>query len=454
MPPTPQQTVSPARAAAFDVLVRVERDQAYANELLHSHILDKLSTQDRGLCMEIVMGVLRWRARLDSAIAQYSFTPFPRLDFEVLTALRIGAYQLQFLAGIPNRAAVNESVNLVKRAKKKSAAPMVNVILRKIAAHPQNATASATLVRVPEGENASAFLARHYAHPEWIVERWVREYGADAAVQICNSDQEVPVTAVRLRAEESDVVVEEVVLAPGKLLRSARIAVSGDVTHTTACRDRQIVVQDEGSQLIAALVGSGSRILDCCAAPGGKAWAIADRNPDSAIVAADLHEHRARLMRQLVKAPNIEIITADATKLTVEGEFDRVLADVPCSGTGTLARNPEIKWRLKQVDLADLHFRQVAILNAALDRLGRGGRLVYSTCSLEPEENEQVVGEAMRTRGGDFRVVNCEDELRRLQTEGEISWHDHDSLTRGAYLRTIPGLHPCDGFFAAIIEKA
>ncbi len=234
------------------------------------------------------------------------------------------------------------------------------------------------------------------------------------------------------------------------------------MTHSAACRDAQIVLQDEGSQLVAALVGRGSRILDCCAAPGGKTWAIADRNPEATIVAADLHEHRTRLMQQLVKAPNVEFVIADATKLVeaqagpagaAKPEFDRVLADVPCSGTGTLSRNPEIKWRLKPADLADLHGRQVAILNAALDRVARGGRLVYSTCSLEAEENEHVVDEVMRVNGGEFRVVDCAEELRRLQAEGEVTWHDPASLTRGAYLRTIPGVHPWDGFFAAILER-
>jgi 16S rRNA (cytosine967-C5)-methyltransferase len=286
-----------------------------------------------------------------------------------------------------------------------------------------------------------------------MVERWVREYGADVVERICAFDQQVPATALRLRADESNLVIDDVVLAPGQLLRGARMVVSGDVTHSAACRDAQIVVQDEGSQLVAALVGRGSRILDCCAAPGGKTWAIADRNPDAVIVAADLHAHRTRLMKQLVKAPNVEFITGDATKLSVEGEFDRILADVPCSGTGTLARNPEIKWRLKQADLADLHQRQIAILNAALDRVVKGGRLVYSTCSLEPEENEQVVDEVMRARSSEFRVIDCGDELRRLQSEGELTWHDPASLTRGAYLRTIPGVHPWDGFFAAIVQK-
>jgi 16S rRNA (cytosine967-C5)-methyltransferase len=515
MPAQSQQTVSPARSAAFDILLRVEREDSYASELLHSRMLDKLSPQDRGLTMEIVMGVLRWRSRLDAAIAQFSFTPFHRLDFEVLTALRIGAYQLEFLSGIPNRAAVNESVMLVKRAKKKSAAAMVNVILRKIASSvaqrraainefdPERAgepmRSSGPLVnRALAGEDAPHFLARQYSHPEWLVARWIGEYGVSAAAQICAANQQVPPTAVRLREraftaedakdakqgklgrvekpDEAEVSQEnnrdsasaQVALAPGRILHSARVVTDGDITHSEACREGRIAIQDEGSQLIAALVclgekgasdvdttagqRTGGRILDCCAAPGGKTSAIADRLPTSKIIAVDLHEHRARLMRQLVRQPNIEIITADATSLDIPGEFDRILVDVPCSGTGTLARNPEIKWKLKPDDLADLHRRQVAILSAMLDRLAPGGRLVYSSCSLEHEENEEVVEEALRERGA-IRLTPVTALLEQLAADGELAWDDLESLTRGPYLRTIPGVHPCDGFFAAIIER-
>jgi 16S rRNA (cytosine967-C5)-methyltransferase len=147
---------------------------------------------------------------------------------------------------------------------------------------------------------------------------------------------------------------------------------------------------------------------------------------------------------------NVRVIVADATALPLTAEFDRVLADVPCSGTGTLARHPEIKWRLQPEDLEDLHGRQVAILKAALERVARGGRLVYSTCSLEKEENEAVVEEALSSR---LRLVDCREELRRLRQEGTLAWQDIDSLTRGVFLRTLTGVHPCEGFFAAVVER-
>ena len=159
------------------------------------------------------------------------------------------------------------------------------------------------------------------------------------------------------------------------------------------------------------------------------------------------------MLRELVAAANVQVIAADARSLPMSALFDRVLADVPCSGTGTLARNPEIKWRLKLEDLADLQTRQLAILQSAMQRVSPGGRLVYSTCSLEKEENSDVVEKAMFVDHS-FRVLDCRSELMKLRDQGELRWEDIDSLTSGPYLRTTPGEHPCDGFFAAILQKA
>jgi len=236
------------------------------------------------------------------------------------------------------------------------------------------------------------------------------------------------------------------------LLRSARVVVSGDVTQTRAFREGRVFIQDEASQLVALLVGHGSRILDCCAAPGSKTAAIAARNPNAEIAAAELHPHRSQLLRKRLTAKNVEVVTGDITQLQLSVKFDRVLADVPCSGTGTLARNPEIKWRLKPADLDDLHTRQVAILKAALQRLASGGRAVYSTCSLEREEDEAVVEEVLATDSG-YRLLDCAEELNALKSSGELALADVGTLVSGPYLRTLPGIQPCDGFFAAMIER-
>lgn len=441
--------VSPARAAAFEILLRVEREQSYASELLHSSRFATLSANDHGLATELVMGVLRWRSLLDQRLAGASSQKLERLDPEVLIALRLGVYQLHFLSRIPARAAIFESVELVKAARKRSAAPFVNAVLRKVGSMGPEIIFDS----IRDAGNPKK-LAESSAHPDWLVARWVERYGLDAARQICVHDQSVPETTIHVRdghaAEE--LARAGVQLSPGLLASSARRVISGDVTKTPAHRAGHVSIQDEASQLVALLVGRGERILDCCAAPGSKTSLLEQRNPGALIVASDLHPHRARLLRDLVRRPNVHVIVADARALPLCCEFDRILADVPCSGTGTLARNPEIKWRLKPADLDDLQARQIAILRSALAQLAPGGRLVYSTCSLEREENEVVV-EAVLGNEPEFKLIDCRTELEQLQRAGELAWNDLDSLLAGPYLRTLPGTHPCDGFFAAIIER-
>jgi 16S rRNA (cytosine967-C5)-methyltransferase len=441
--------ISPARIAAFDILLRVDQQDAYASELLHASDYAGLSPADHGLATELVMGVLRWRSLLDHQIAERSSLKLSKLDPEVLTCLRLAAYQLLYLDRIPQHAAVHESVELVKRARKRSAVPFVNAVLRKFSGQTAGKPA-------PIGETATAAeLASASAHPPWLVERWTQAFGFPLARQICDYDQRIPATCLSIRYPliASELESQGIKLAPGSLLTSARRVIAGDVTRAPAVRKGRVAIQDEASQLVALLAGRGSRILDCCAAPGGKTRLLAERNPDAAIVAVELHPHRARLLRKLVPAKNVQIITADIRTFPTAESFDRVLVDVPCSGTGTLARNPEIKWRLTPEDLLDLQSRQLAILQSAMQRVAPGGKLVYSTCSLEPEENQTVVESALSTDSS-FRLADSRQPLNELRSQGELAWKDTDSLTSGPYLRTIPGVHPCDGFFAAILQKA
>jgi len=442
--------ISPAREAAFDILLRIEQQDAYASELLHSSQYSELSAADHGLATELVMGVLRWRSLLDQQIAQHSSQRLEKLDAEVLTALRLAAYQLSFLDRIPERAAVHESVELVKRSRKHSAVPFANAVLRKLA----QASAEKRSVTPAIRTGTISELAESSAHPIWLVERWSRCFGQNAAQQICEHNQSIPETAVRLASSsiEKELALENVVLAPGRLLASARRVQSGDVTQTRSFREGRVSIQDEASQLTALLVGKASSILDCCAAPGGKTRILAGQNPEAMIVTVELHPHRARLLRKLVPEKNVLVIAADVRQFPVSKLFERVLADVPCSGTGTLARNPEIKWRLQPNDLLDLQARQLAILQSAMKQVTPGGRLIYSTCSLEPEENSAVVEKALAADPS-LHVLNGHVELERLRAQGDLAWEDLDSLTMGSYLRTIPGMHPCDGFFAAITEK-
>jgi 16S rRNA (cytosine967-C5)-methyltransferase len=457
--------VSPARAAAFEILLRIKREDSYASELLHSDRLAMLASRDHGLATELVMGVLRWQSLLDKRLAAASSQKLDRLDDEVLAALRLGAYQLLFLTRVPARAAIFESVELVKAARKRSAASFVNAVLRTIAKSP----ADAEKISLEIGKSPDApSLALNGAHPTWLVARWAERYGLDTARQICAYDQTVPETAIHIyrdrlyrdplfvdrSASETDaeLAAAGVQVSPGQILSAARRLLAGDVTASRAFKEGHLAIQDEASQLVALLTGRGDAILDCCAAPGSKTLLLARRNPGANIFATELYPHRARLLASLCRLPNVNIVAADARHLPFSRDFDRILADVPCSGTGTLARNPEIKWRLKIEDLQDLQSRQIAILKSALAQLAVGGRLVYSTCSLEYEENEAVVEAALQAHAHSS-VVDIKVELDELRKSGELCWKDIPSLMAGPYLRTIPGVHPCEGFFAAMIKR-
>src|SRR5258708_1202126 len=457
--------VSPARAVAFEILLRVEREDSYAAELLHSDRLSKLSSRDHGLATELVMGVLRWQSLLDQRLAAASSQKLERLDGEVLAALRLGVYQLQFLSRVPAHAAIFESVELVKTARKRSAAPFVNAVLRTFAGRsPESVLADDILAEINKSADSTT-LAENAAHPPWLVERWREHYGIQAARQICTYDQTVPGTAIHIHdgqahdeqahdhQSDAELSAAGVQLSPGRLLSAARRVIAGDVTGTRAYEEGRVSIQDEASQLVALLAGRGETILGCCGAPGSNTALLARRNPRAGVFATELHPHRARLLQSLSRVPNVHVVAADARHLPFTSAFDRILADVPCSGTGTLALNPEIKWRLKSGDLRQLRSRQVAILKSVLAQLAIGGRLVYSTCSLEREENEAVVEAALVGRT-EFKVADLKGELEQLRQSGELaSGFDFASVLAGPYLRTIPGVHPCDGFFAAMIER-
>ncbi|MBV8475694.1 MAG: 16S rRNA (cytosine(967)-C(5))-methyltransferase RsmB [Acidobacteria bacterium] len=440
-------SISRARTAAFDILLRVVRHNAYASELLYSGRHSSLSSADHRLATQIVQGVLRWRSRLDEEIAAASSRPLEKLDPEVLEALRVGTYQLVYLDRIPRHAIINESVGLVKRARKNSAAAFVNAVLRKLS-KPDTRLASAAA-----GDQAGT-LSQRFAHPPWLIDRWMAEFGEQTAARICAYNQHPPPTAIRLRDPDAAQELRDagVKYSPGSLVSVARVVDFGDVTRTGAFEQGRVLIQDEASQLIAALLGRGRRLLDCCSAPGGKTSFLADRNPDSPILAVEVHPHRARLTRKLVRQTNVHVVCADVCQLPIVSNFDRVLVDVPCSGTGTLARNPEIKWRLKPEDLAELALRQLAILESSMRHVAPGGRLLYSSCSLEPEENRGVVARAL-AKSRHFKLISMREQLEGLADQGDLSWPDLDSLLEGDYLRTVPGIHPCDGFFAAVIAR-
>jgi 16S rRNA (cytosine967-C5)-methyltransferase len=293
-----------------------------------------------------------------------------------------------------------------------------------------------------------------------MVERWAGFYGLEAARAICRYGQSQPATTARLAspAIEAELVQAGIVLEAGELLTAAHTVISGDVTTTEAFRMGRMRIQDEGSQLVAEIAGCGSRILDCCAAPGGKTLILAERNPAARILACEvsLPRHEQLQKRLAYLGDRVECRKADATTLTEDSIFDLVLADVPCSGTGTLGRNPEIRNRTSLIAIDRQAERQRAILAVALRAVRPGGRIVYSTCSLEPEENEQVVA-AVLAEARNARLISLEPRIDELLREGILTQPGaellRESLTAQGSLRLLPGRFHSDGFFISLIER-
>jgi 16S rRNA (cytosine967-C5)-methyltransferase len=451
--------VTAARRAAFKILLAVERGKVHADELLRERAVSALAQADRNLATTLVLGVLRWQLRLDAEIRNYLAKPNAKLDAEVLIALRMGAFQLLHLDRIPAHAAIGESVELAKQAGHRFAAGMVNAVLRKIG------------IALSRPQDEGTGWEAEQAHPAWLVERWEKFYGDETTRAICRHGQQQPELAVRLvdPMAERELVDEGVTLAPGRLLADARIVTAGDVTATEAVRSGRVRIQDEGSQLIAEIAAASrpgtdlvqkvKGIFDACAAPGGKTMILAERNPEARIVACESSAQRLAALRERLTGfgDRIECRLADAAALSEIGAYDVALVDVPCSGTGTLGRNPEIRHRLRVEDLERQAERQKAILRAAIRAVRPGGRIVYSTCSLEPEENEQVV-DAELAEMPDAHLNSLGPRIDDLLSSGvltrEGAEHLHGCLTPEGGLRLIPGALGTDGFFVALIEKA
>lgn len=448
--------VSAARKHAYQILMAVEGGQAHADALLRARGVSALAAEDRNLTTALVLGVLRWQLLLDEAVRGLLARPNAKLDAEVRIALRMGALQLMRMDRIPARAAIDESVELVKQAGHRFASGMVNAVLRKLAKQEQQELPEAT----------AAEIAKKYAHPAWMVERWAAFYGVESARAICAHGQRQPVLALRIRDAQTEQELKDagVRLRAGNLLTAARRLEGGDVTAAAAYREGRARVQDEGSQLVAEMAGEASAsggqaaILDCCAAPGGKTLILVEHNPQARVVACEASEPRLEQMRVRLAAAGVrvECRLADAAAMTEEAAYDLVLADVPCSGTGTLGRNPEIRHRLRVEDLAGQAERQRVILQAALRAVRPGGCVVYSTCSLEPEENEQVV-RAVVAGCADVRIPSARTRVEELRAAGMVGEEAAEKLrscaTAEGFLRLLPGVFDTDGFFIALLER-
>lgn len=453
--------VSISRQIAFEVLRRVEAEGAYATDVLHAELNRSVKPTDAALATEITMGVLRWRRQLDFLLERALKKPVEHLDLPVALALQMGAYQLRFLERIPARAAVNESVELVKMARKTSAASLVNAVLRKLAKQAQLPAEKLLPPEIPPAER----LGILHSHPTWMVERWLSQLGESRTVALLEANNRAPRLSCALQdASRRDEVMRGLERAgmrvePGRLLKAAFVVSGGSPARTKEFRAGLISIQDEASQAIPLLldVRPGERVLDLCAAPGGKTSAVMRAAGNNGfVVAADRHAHRLRAMQAQFKRIGLagaHLVELDAAQsLPFRGDFDRILVDAPCSGTGTLARHPEIRWRLGPGQGAESREQQSRMLRMALAHLARGGSLVYSTCSIEPEENEDVVAEVLESTPS-IRRVPASEAARTLEPYLSSDVDSSTLFAKDGYFRTSPPAHHTDGFFAAVLEK-
>jgi len=452
--------ISPARRAAFEILRRVEEEESYSSVLLATTLGD-LSPKDRGLCHELVLGTLRRRLWLDRSLEHYAARKAGSLDLPVLLALRLGLYQLRFLTRIPPSAAVNESVNLVRAARLKSAVSFVNAVLRRATRQPDFDPAASLTDKVEK-------LGVQSSHPPWLIERWIAQFGEAEAAALAHANNQPGGSAFRLTAQAvaqgySVTRLLNELRSTGESVAPSDIAAGGwrclgegddanddgGISTTSALRKLQqdglIYFQDAASQLVAQLAAAGKpdRVLDVCAAPGSKSTLIAALAPQAKIISGDLYEHRVRTMRELahLQQASINPIVHDATRALpfAEKSFDRVLVDAPCSGTGTLRHNPEIRWRLQPKDIDELADRQKLILSEAAMTVQPGGVLLYSTCSVEVDENEAVARA--------FLDAHPHFEPQALDISSDLLTADR------LYVRTWPHRQQTDGFFVAAFRR-
>lgn len=458
-----RQAIAPARTAALSILRAVSDARGDLGDAIARAKASLTDDRDRALATEIALGTLRHRAALDYQLERRLSRPLSRLDPEVADILRLGAFQLLHLTRVPHAAIVNDAVAQTRHVRKTSASGLVNAVLRRLARERDALTWPARPQTIEGGDEQARFvehLAITGSHPAWLVERWLARYGPDAAEAWVRFDNTPPaltlaVNAARIsrddlraRLAQNGVTTRDTRYSPIGL-----VVEEGQALDTEAFQEGLFVVQDEASQLVALLadVPAGARVLDACAAPGGKTLVLAAQaGPSGLVIACDVRERRVRLLSrtlrraQTMNARPVHVSTSGDWPF-VPGQFDRVFVDAPCSGLGTVRRDPDIRWRRSPADLPQLARVQVDLLTSLAPLVAPGGRLIYTTCSSEPEEDEAVVAQFLGRHPG-FAVQRIE-EIEALPADVRAM------ATPEGYLRTLPHRDGLEAFFGAVLMQ-
>jgi len=442
--------IAPARIAAYDALLAVDAGRADLPSAIHRARHALRDERDRALAGEIASGVLRWQAALDHVIVAFAGRATTRLDREILAILRIGLFQILHLDRVPASAVVDDAVEMARKAGKKSAAGFVNALLRR-------ASRERGALPLPEAP-AIDRLSITLSHPRWLAERWLSRYGEDAATTWARFDNDPPSLTLRVNTLKTtrealarQLAEAGVNVEPTRFASDGLIVTSGNPLLTPLAHAGAFVVQDEASQLVGEFVAAapGERLLDACASPGGKTTQMAAAMKETGIVvAADVRGRRVALLSRTVAesgARNVRIVQANARAAPAFGaSFDAVLVDAPCSGLGTLRRDPDIRWRRNEADLPALAAAQREMLTQLAGVVRPGGRLIYSTCSSEPDENDAVVRGFLAARPDFRRVIPA-----RFAERAELA----ALLDSEGALTTLPFRDGLEAFYAACLVR-
>jgi len=449
--------IAPARIAAYDILSAISAGRADLPTAISLSRATLHDDRDRALAASIAAGVQRWRAALDHLIVAFSKRRIDRIDPEVLEILRLSAYQLLHLTRVPASAVVDDAVDLAKRAGKKSASGFVNAVMRTLSRRRHDLPLPPRPAAPATRDAALDYFSITLSHPRWLAARWLDRLGfddAEAWLRFNNTPAPVTLRANRLKMTPQELAdrlaSDGVRLRPGAYAPDALVVEEGFPLRGPGLSEGWFVVQDEASQVVALLANPAptARVLDACASPGGKTTAIAaSLGAHGFIVGCDVRERRMALLRQTVSAAghaNVRLVQASLLhSLPFSQPFDIVFVDVPCSGLGTLRRDPDIRWRRREGDLGTLAAAASAMLQQAAEVVAPGGRLIYATCSSEPEENEGVADAFLASRPG---FAALEAQLAAPLVPPAL-------IDARGHVRTEPHRHGLEAFFGAVFER-
>lgn len=452
-PPSSQPTSTApifetARGIAVKLLSRYESSDSYVDKLLDGELRrTELSPADRALCTELVNGCVRWQSRIDWVLTGFYHGEFTKCLPLVKNSLRIALYQMLFLSKIPAPAAINESVEIVKGFKGERHAGIVNGVLR-------NVLRNLTNIRYPaREENEVLYLSIVYAHPQWMVRRYLERMGSEAAEALLNANNQRPMLTMRVNLLKTSVqavrdylTAQEIKHEVGTMHTSSVLITSlRDIRNTPLFEEGQVSIQDASASLVVQLADPkpGMLVYDLCAAPGGKSVYCGELMQNKGrVVALDKYESKLRLISDNASRAGVTIVETvhgDAREFKPKEQADLVLVDAPCSGLGTLQKKPDIKWRRDLDDVRSMSKIQFTMLDHAASLVKPGGTLVYSTCTIEPEENMGTVER--------FLASHPEFELEPAE------YFLQEPVCKDGYLQTFPHIHKMDGAFGARLRK-